>query len=47
MEADVTESEPTTAAGTELLFENELIRVWETLLGPGDSSPIHATSMTT
>lgn len=27
--------------GTELLFENELVKIWELRLAPGESSPIH------
>jgi beta-alanine degradation protein BauB len=27
--------------GTELLFENQKIRVWQMLLAPGESSPLH------
>ena len=27
--------------GTRLLFENEVVRVWEMKLAPGDASPVH------
>ena len=27
--------------GTELLFENERLRIWQMLLAPGESSPLH------
>ena len=31
----------TTAVGTEILFENDRVRVWEMLLAPGESCPPH------
>lgn len=31
----------TTAIGTELLFENEAVRVWSMELEPGELSPVH------
>ena len=31
----------TTAIGTELLFENDRIRVWDMVLQPGEESPHH------
>lgn len=34
-------TEPTSQVGTELLFENSLVRVWSMELGPGDASPLH------
>ena len=37
----MSESEMSTAVGTEVLFENEQIRVWEMVLGPGESCPPH------
>jgi len=30
-----------TNIGTELLFENERIRVWSMVLQPGEESPLH------
>ena len=36
MPADVT-----TNIGTELLFENDRIRVWQMVLQPGEESPLH------
>jgi predicted metal-dependent enzyme (double-stranded beta helix superfamily) len=30
--------------GTRLLFENEVVRVWEMKLSPGDASPAHRHS---
>lgn len=30
--------------GTRLLFENEVVRVWEMKLAPGDASPAHRHS---
>jgi hypothetical protein len=40
-EAAVSKSEVSTAVGTEVLFENEQIRVWEMVLGPGETCPPH------
>jgi len=37
----VTETDASTAVGTELLFENERIRVWEMLLDPGETCLPH------
>lgn len=34
-------SEITTSIGTELLFENDRIRVWDMVLQPGEESPHH------
>ena len=34
-------SDVTAAVGTEILFENDRVRVWEMLLAPGESSPLH------
>ena len=34
-------SEVTTSIGTELLFENDRIRVWDMTLQPGQESPLH------
>jgi mannose-6-phosphate isomerase-like protein (cupin superfamily) len=34
-------SELTTNIGTELLFENDRVRVWEMILQPGEESPLH------
>jgi hypothetical protein len=31
----------TTTIGTELLFENEQVRVWQMVLAPGEASPLH------
>jgi predicted metal-dependent enzyme (double-stranded beta helix superfamily) len=31
----------TTSIGTELLFENDRIRVWDMVLQPGQESPLH------
>jgi quercetin dioxygenase-like cupin family protein len=33
--------EPSTNIGTELLFENEAVRVWSMELAPGQESPYH------
>lgn len=33
--------EPSTNIGTELLFENEAVRVWSMELAPGEESPYH------
>ena len=33
--------EASAAVGTELLFENEFVRVWEMALGPGETCPTH------
>lgn len=33
--------EPTDQVGTELLFENDRIRVWDFKLEPGEESPLH------
>jgi len=33
--------EPRTNIGTELLFENEAVRVWSMELAPGEESPYH------
>jgi predicted metal-dependent enzyme (double-stranded beta helix superfamily) len=30
-----------TEVGRELLFENDRIRVWDMVLGPGEESPVH------
>jgi beta-alanine degradation protein BauB len=35
------QSEITTSIGTELLFENDRIRVWDMVLQPGEESPHH------
>jgi quercetin dioxygenase-like cupin family protein len=35
------QSQITTDIGTELLFENERIRVWQMILQPGEESPHH------
>jgi quercetin dioxygenase-like cupin family protein len=32
---------PGTSVGTELLFENEVVRVWSMELAPGEDSPFH------
>lgn len=37
---DMTNAEPT-AVGTEMLFENERVRVWEMVLRPGETCPPH------
>ena len=37
----MTEAEASTAVGTEVLFENERVRVWEMLLGPGETCVPH------
>jgi hypothetical protein len=37
----VSDSEPTTDVGTEILFENEVVRVWRMFLAPGASSDVH------
>jgi hypothetical protein len=37
----VTEGEASTAVGTELLFENDRIRVWEMRLDPGETCVPH------
>jgi hypothetical protein len=37
----VTEAEASTAVGTEVLFENERVRVWEMLLDPGETCVAH------
>ena len=37
----MTETDASTAVGTELLFENERIRVWEMLLDPGETCLPH------
>ena len=29
------------AVGTKLLFENEVVRVWDMSLAPGEASPVH------
>jgi hypothetical protein len=29
------------AVGTELLFENDVVRVWDMALAPGEASPVH------
>lgn len=34
-------SVPVTDIGTELLFENEVVRVWSMVLEPGQDSPFH------
>jgi hypothetical protein len=34
-------SDVTTAVGSEILFENDRVRVWEMLLAPGESCPPH------
>lgn len=34
-------SEISTNVGTELLFENDRVRVWSMALEPGESSPLH------
>lgn len=34
-------SAPVTEIGTELLFENEVVRVWSMVLEPGQDSPYH------
>jgi beta-alanine degradation protein BauB len=34
-------AEPSKDVGTELLFENDRVRVWGMVLGPGESSPRH------
>ncbi len=33
--------EPSPSVGTELLFENEVVRVWSMELAPGQQSPYH------
>jgi quercetin dioxygenase-like cupin family protein len=33
--------EPSTSVGTELLFENDVVRVWSLELAPGEASPFH------
>jgi quercetin dioxygenase-like cupin family protein len=33
--------EPSTSVGTELLFENDVVRVWSLELAPGEDSPFH------
>jgi hypothetical protein len=40
-ESTVNETDASTAVGTELLFENERIRVWEMLLDPGETCRPH------
>jgi len=35
------EKDTPTAVGTSVLFENERIRVWEMVLGPGETCPPH------
>ena len=37
----MTEAEASTAVGTEVLFENERVRVWEMLLDPGETCVPH------
>lgn len=36
-----TDQEPTTDVGTELLFENDVVRVWRMFLRPGAASKLH------
>lgn len=38
---DHTHDEVGTDIGTELLFENDRIRVWQMILQPGEESPLH------
>jgi len=33
--------EPNVAVGTRLLLENERVKVWEIVLGPGERAPFH------
>jgi hypothetical protein len=40
-EAAMTQPQPDTAVGTEVLFENDSIRVWEMVLAPGESCAAH------
>jgi hypothetical protein len=35
------DDEPTTNVGTEVLFENDVVRVWRMALTPGASSEVH------
>jgi hypothetical protein len=37
----MTEAQAGTAVGTEILFENEVVRVWEMVLGPGETCAPH------
>lgn len=37
--------EPSTDIGTELLFENEVVRVWSMELAPGQKSPYHVHTL--
>lgn len=37
----MSEQQPSDSIGTELLFENESIRVWSMILAPGEVSPYH------
>jgi len=37
----VTAQAPTDQVGTELLFENDSVRVWSMELAPGETSPVH------
>src|ERR1700730_19236214 len=36
-----TMSDPAAEVGTELLFENEVMRIWSMELAPGEESPYH------
>jgi hypothetical protein len=40
-ETAMTQPQPNTAVGTEMLFENDSIRVWEMVLAPGETCPQH------
>jgi hypothetical protein len=40
-EMDDPDEAASTSVGTELLFENDIVRVWEMRLDPGESSPVH------
>jgi hypothetical protein len=40
-------SEPSDRIGTELLFENDRVRVWDMVLEPGEASSCTATRTTT
>ena len=36
---------PVTDIGTELLFENDVVRVWSMVLEPGEDSPYHVHNL--